>query len=248
MATIPVECSCGKRLKAKEEAAGTSAMCPACGKLVDIPVWAKPKLPEVDLGIDLSHPPEPNGGRSNARWKDPARLIALGYLLRGSEPTFRSRVDAADAISDPSEREAQLEALTKEAFDRCHEAFRRSSVDLSDGPIRDMERWRMEAIYIQDRISAPYLPLILEASQCFTGDVSEIGMSARDAAKHLLEKDIRADPVEILKGGIYLVKRSKAPGTERQGFRAYTTQYGYWREEGLTHQQAIDKMWELEKF
>ena len=39
---IKVTCSCGKKLRAKDEAAGKRAKCPACGKIVVVPASPAP--------------------------------------------------------------------------------------------------------------------------------------------------------------------------------------------------------------
>jgi hypothetical protein len=55
--SITVECTCGKKLKAKDEAAGKTGRCPACGNPVNFPVH----MPEVGyFEIDLEDAPFDN--------------------------------------------------------------------------------------------------------------------------------------------------------------------------------------------
>jgi predicted RNA-binding Zn-ribbon protein involved in translation (DUF1610 family) len=58
---IKVTCSCGKKLRAKEEAAGKRAKCPACGNILTVPASraSHSNIFSKDEKVNATHsPPE----------------------------------------------------------------------------------------------------------------------------------------------------------------------------------------------
>lgn len=217
------------------------------------------------------------GDRLHDTGDERAALYAYGRLLEyiGGrslfDPQLRADVEAArrahaslEAKLKPilekeaaDRRRAELERLEAETSNELEAASRRLDAEKSPAAIANVERALAHFRAVQDRLSAPYWPLLEEAARYFPDTPSEIGMIARGSQRYLKQetKPVEADPVEIVKGGFFLLKNSHYPDRgmpgsphEIQSFRAYTTQYEYWRKDGLSHQQAIDRMYELRKF
>lgn len=71
--SIAVQCSCGCRLKAPDQFAGTRAECPACGRTVDVPVPLSPPHPG-EVPEAGSSPRTPSSQSSSSTVADPIAI------------------------------------------------------------------------------------------------------------------------------------------------------------------------------
>src|SRR5438874_2336436 len=83
--SIVVSCSCGKRLRARDELAGKRAKCPGCGKMLVVP--PKAVDPEEDI-YDVIDPP----AAAPSAPKPAAKPIAAPRPAIAAAPTYSPTV------------------------------------------------------------------------------------------------------------------------------------------------------------
>jgi hypothetical protein len=93
---ITVHCTCGKRLRAKEEMAGREAKCPNCGAMLELPVS---ELTEIDIDvprprivIDIPGMPDEQPDTA-AAWAQMAIATTVQY-----DPEIRAYFDGRERI------------------------------------------------------------------------------------------------------------------------------------------------------
>jgi hypothetical protein len=111
--SIPVVCRCGRKLVAKDAAAGRIVPCPECGRPIEIPSLFFARDDPIPIAVECSDPPSPARGESrHLIWKDPVVLIGaavpsvillvfFAYLVnRQAERKFRERIALLRAEAD----------------------------------------------------------------------------------------------------------------------------------------------------
>jgi hypothetical protein len=156
--------------------------------------------------------------------------------------------------------EEAAENAVKREFDR-HMAVRATSTKrFSDsGSDRDREamlRAQKESDDYLANGALPYSELTTQLADFFKDPPGLIVLSARRMRLKLGEQGIQLSARKIIEGAVFLRKRSLKRMREgnggdfsRQPFQAFISQYEMWRiMDGLSHEDAIKKLDELEKF
>lgn len=122
--SIPVQCACGMKLKAKDESAGKRLKCPGCGAAVQVPMPAAPVSAPKPAPAASAYPTrrKPQAKQENPRFAISGKMITFIALLvivptviyvfkagpvRASEETTKLAEVAHDEIQDAVNRVLQ---------------------------------------------------------------------------------------------------------------------------------------------
>jgi hypothetical protein len=186
-------------------------------------------------------------------WKDhpidDPQIRAEVDSVRGSMEKFRTVADADTRESQKraakAEFQKRLDAAQK-AFDEAVQFNESERTDASGKMVRDRFA-DMGALW--DERLIPYTSLMAEAAKYFPETAREIGLDAWNASDSLETQGIGANTSDLLSGAIYLGKHTHHPhGAKKPSIRTFCYQYQKWRGEGLSHQETIQKMYELKRF
>lgn len=235
--------SCGRMF---EGSASGSHVCPSCQTVSIAPAFV----------LD----PEPAPPRR--WWEDP--IVIVGALIPAAilaafawhqwpAPRPAPRVAAAKADRRPASvpEPVDLERLEADALRAFSLMADRLETDRSPAAFALFDRADETLKRVRRAIWAPRRALLDEAARHFAEPPDEIGGIARDTARRMGKAGLPTDPVELVEGGVFLLRNSHhspGPGEERPSFRGYTTLYEMWRKDGLDHGRAVAKMHELRKF
>jgi hypothetical protein len=265
--SLKIACeACGAKLAIKDEAQGRTIKCPKCGAMIGVPVErivlpivvepdAGLKLP-IDLGDDDHEPasplskgkarsPQGSAGILLKPWQVFSALATLALLLvivvvltLGRTADVPPADEASTTISDD-----EATKLVDMALDQWTSAVEQYRAAPSANTHAFQERKKANLDATIHRISAPYRDLLDELTQYFPDSPSKIYLGALSTPKH-----VRVSIGEVLSGALFLMKNSSYPEKNTQKFGAFSYQYGMWREQGLDHKAAIQKLFDLKKF
>jgi hypothetical protein len=250
---INMTCPCGKRFLFRDDMAGKRGRCPKCERELCVP--APP--PEASAADDQpATVPAELVDRVNSLERANKRLtrldigaaaiaaVSLGLIALSTRPV--GLVRDQPVAHELSQEEA--DQLSDQAFDRLRAASDQFWADLSDRSERDVDRRKAEYNAVIERVSVRYRDLLEEAARCFPDSPHSIYIGVNGTRRRLAEDGIKADTAEMLRGAIRLVKNSHSPRPNTQHIFAFNDIYEMRRKEGLGHEQAIQKMFDLEKF